>query len=260
MNRQTIRRTSAAGAFGAVLASAGLFGAFNGGLGSSSPGRALERPAGRQGVEPAVASRPSARSVASPVVRPRPPVSVASATVAPVDPNQPAARHAEGRPGATYTVNVYGGWVEPGCVPTNAAPPANGSTHLTVLCTLTYTGTWVAQAIERIDGELGSDFSVAATNDYWFVGRDADDNTCGSLHVRETLTTAPSGAAHAVGTIIGGTGDWAGSTGTVLIDGSANAGAGVGGYSGTWTRPGTPKAASPVPCVPPPASAVPPAN
>ena len=60
-----------------------------------------------------------------------------------------------------------------------------------------------------------------------------------------------TGATYGLDTIVSGTGDWAGSTGQFVVDGSVHGGPGIGGYHGTWTRPGTPRTATNVPCLPP---------
>lgn len=160
---------------------------------------------------------------------------------------------------SSYSTAVYGAWVQPACVPTSAAPSADKPTHIVLVCTLTYTGSWTAQVIEYIEGDVSSDFVATGTNEYYIYGRDGRDNTCGSLHVLENVTVdALTSATHAVGTILGGTGDWVGSTGTVLVDGSIFGGPGIGGYSGTWTRPGTPKPVTSIPCVPPQPTDLPP--
>jgi hypothetical protein len=160
---------------------------------------------------------------------------------------------------SSYSTPIYGAWVQPGCLPTSAAPSADKPTHITIVCTLTYTGSWTGQAIEYIEGDAQTDLVLVGTNDYYVYGRDGRDNTCGSLHVLENVTVdALTSATHSIGRILGGTGDWVGSTGTVLIDGSVWGGPGVGGYSGTWTRPGHPKPVASVPCVPPAPTNLPP--
>lgn len=62
---------------------------------------------------------------------------------------------------------------------------------------------------------------------------------------------AATGAVYGLDTITSGTDDWAGSQGRFVVDGSVFGAPGVGGYHGTWTRPGTPHAATNIPCVPP---------
>ncbi|MEY2569032.1 MAG: hypothetical protein QOE35_3561 [Actinomycetota bacterium] len=130
---------------------------------------------------------------------------------------------------------------------------SGSSTHFSLICEMAYTGTWTGHVIELIDADLAADGSVAGTNDYFIYARAAADNTCGSLHVREHVTNdpPPDGSARAVGTILAGTGDWAGSTGTAFISGTVLGGAGIGGYSGSWERPLPRTAPSSVPCLPP---------
>lgn len=155
-----------------------------------------------------------------------------------------------------YATSVQGGWIQPGCAFTSAAPAANGSTHVEGTCTLTSTGTWAGQEVEHVQGDIAPDLQITGTNDYDLYGRDATDNTCGSIRVHEILSVdGATGALFGLDTIISGTGDWAGSSGQFVVDGSVFGGPGFGGYHGTWIRPGTPKPPTNIPCVPSPAQA-----
>ena len=167
------------------------------------------------------------------------------------------AGHAAGRPSTkprAYTTDVSGGWVQAGCVPVERPTISEGRTHVSLVCEMAYSGTWTANVIEFIEGDLDADGSFAGTNDYFIGGRSPADNTCGWLHARERVTAEapPSGSSRGVGEILSGTGDWAGSTGMALISGAVLGGGGIGGYSGTWTRPVRSNASADVPCTPGP--------
>ena len=153
----------------------------------------------------------------------------------------------------TYTTDVAGGWVQAGCVPVEP-PMLAAATHFSLVCEMAYSGTWTAKVIEFIEGDIARDGSFSGTNDYYVGGRAAADNTCGWLHAREHVTSEapPIGASRGTGEILSGTADWKGSSGVALIAGSVLGGAGVGGYSGTWTRPVRHRAAGGVPCTPGP--------
>ncbi len=147
--------------------------------------------------------------------------------------------------------DVSGGWVQAPCVPTSIDPLTDPK-PLSVVCEMVYNGTWTGNVIEHINAVINADGSVTGTNDYVLTGR-AEDNTCGTLTFHEDVTggAAPNGTARGVGRIVSGTGDWAGSSGIALISGFVVGGAGVGGYSGTWTRPAVNVAERAAPCVPP---------
>lgn len=88
---------------------------------------------------------------------------------------------------------------------------------------------------------MDEDLSLKSQDDIFLYGR-ASDGTCGSLHIRQTITVAgDTSELKGVATIVGGTGDCVGSTGTYRTTGIFNAGVGNGTYSGAWRRPGTPK-------------------
>jgi hypothetical protein len=81
----------------------------------------------------------------------------------------------------------------------------------------------------------------SGTIDETFIGRSSDGGT-GTLHLAETFTV--NGAAntlHIDATILGGTGDFVGSSGEIRFDGlDLPTGQGEGTYTGIWHRPGSP--------------------
>ena len=134
--------------------------------------------------------------------------------------------------------NARGSWVETGgaCTPQGV----DGSVlHLTCTATATAVGTWVGVWVENADLYLDVNTEdVWGTADETFTGR-ASDGTIGSLHILEQVQIEGSDSSlSGQGRIVGGTGDWAGSSGTYTAIGF-NPAVGFGAYEAKWIRPTT---------------------
>lgn len=154
--------------------------------------------------------------------------------------------------GPTYVTHAAGGYVETGgpCGPADrpavpAVPPSTPLQPIHMWCTGTavadgtWTGTWVEQVEGYLDPNTGSSVGTA---DETLTGLDPGDGTHGSLHVIEHFTVDGSTSTlTCTGTIVGGTGDWDGSSGTYACEG-INVLPGHGGWRATWVRPGHPAA------------------
>ena len=149
-----------------------------------------------------------------------------------------------------YAVPVSGTWAVTGCVPTSVPTSPAFPLALTGDCTGGASGSWTGLTVDRTTATMDQDLSLRSRDDITLYGR-ADDGTCGSLHVRQIVTVAgDTSELKGVATIVGGTGDWAGSTGSYTTTGILNGGIGEGTYAGAWRRPGAPKPVQTADCRP----------
>lgn len=100
-----------------------------------------------------------------------------------------------------------------------------------------WTGTWTGVTYYRVKGtfDLLTGQGVGDLTET-FTGCSADGGH-GRLSFVEHLTVGPGGVTHIDTRLVHGTGDFAGTTGAVTFDGTANTVSGSGTYSGWWTRP-----------------------
>jgi len=154
------------------------------------------------------------------------------------------------RPVPTYTTAVSGDWYVTGCAPTSVPSSPTFPMKLTGVCTGEATGSWTGLVVDHTRAVMDEDLTLRSQDDIHLSGR-AADGTCGSLHIRQTITVAgETSELKGVATIVGGTGDWVGSTGSYRTSGVLNAGVGLGTYSGVWRRPGTPTSVEALDCRP----------
>jgi hypothetical protein len=150
----------------------------------------------------------------------------------------------------SYTTVLTGDWYSTGCVPTSVPPSASFPMRLAGVCTGSADGSWTGVEVDHAVGVLGSDLGLRSVDDIRLYGR-ASDGTCGSLHIRQTITVdGTTSALKGVATILSGSGDWVGSTGTYTTDGVFNGGVGNGTYAGQWRRPAPPKQVAAQDCRP----------
>jgi len=140
------------------------------------------------------------------------------------------------------TQNVVGGWVgELPCPYTALSPAAGGLTNVPFECVsgTTWDGAWVGHTVYRAVGTMNvltGDFH--ATLDETLTGVIAATHAPGTLHLLGTVDVdGDTGECVVHERIVGGTGAFAGSIGTVEFDGNQLATVlGHGGYHGTWTH------------------------
>lgn len=167
---------------------------------------------------------------------------------------------------AAVTVTVRGGWVNdlPAayCNPTKATTgPGLPPTRVTLHCLAgaafngSFMGHGIATTVQTVDTGPPVNTatpSVSGSFDEWFYGMYWADGSIGGLHFRGTFSiSSKDGTFFATATIVGGTCDFAGATGSLTFNGySTN-----GGYSGSLTLPAPPDGFTPStsPCVVPPA-------
>ena len=138
---------------------------------------------------------------------------------------------------------VRGGWF--GALPcpfTSVSPPASSSTVVPFECVSgsMWDGAWAGQTAYRLVGTMDLvSGDIHATLDETLVGMVSATRRPGLLHLAGTVDV--DGATDTLVVwerIIGGSGAFAGSSGTVVFDGfQAAAVVGHGGYHGTWTHP-----------------------
>lgn len=130
-------------------------------------------------------------------------------------------------------IEVEGEFVSLGGLPTGY-DPATGT--ITAVAFSTASGDWNGSWYEQLEFMLDPQTSDATgTALQIFTGR-ASDGTAGSLSVLEHFTV--DGATHVLhgeGQILGGSGDWEGSRGYYVADGTVS-GIGPGTWSAHWIR------------------------
>jgi hypothetical protein len=142
----------------------------------------------------------------------------------------------------SITDNVIGGWVgELPCPYTSLSPFAGGSTGVPFECVsgTTWDGAWVGHTVYRAVGTMNlitGDFH--ATLDETLTGMVAAAHAPGTLHLLGTVDVdGLTGACVVHERMVGGTGAFEGSSGTVEFDGNQVATVlGHGGYHGRWTH------------------------
>jgi hypothetical protein len=140
------------------------------------------------------------------------------------------------------TQTVIGGWIgELPCPFTSAAPSADNQSAVPFECVsgTTWDGAWVGHTVYRAVGTVdlvSGDFH--ATLDETLTGLVAATRQAGTLHLLGTVdVVGATGECVVHERMVGGTGAFAGSTGTVEFDGNQVAVAlGHGGYHGTWSH------------------------
>lgn len=117
----------------------------------------------------------------------------------------------------------------------NSSMRAVGVSHWTG--SLTTVNTYEMYVEFTTDPETGA-FSGRGWVDEWLTGR-AADGSVGSLHQIQTFEFYTDSSVVFDIDIVGGTGDWAGSSGHATATGYAGvlAAGSHGGYSGEWIRP-----------------------
>lgn len=143
------------------------------------------------------------------------------------------------KPPPTYTVHVGGSWIELGgeCHPASLTDTEQGTVgHLYCTGTASTQGDVDGLWIEHVDGHLNADGSSYGFIQECFTGYAPADGTKGTLFVDEWYQTNTLLVTQAHALIIGGAGDWAGSTGT-YYDHGVDLPPGFGGWEAYWTRP-----------------------
>ena len=137
----------------------------------------------------------------------------------------------------TPATAVRGGWVNDlSCVPRGLSatddPAAFG-----IECSGSslWDGDFLGRTILHLHGTIALSGRMEGTYDEVLFGTYAGDHSHGALHTHGYFVVDENAAFLARATIVNGTCDWAGSTGTMAYDGfSTN-----GGYVGEWVRPST---------------------
>ena len=155
---------------------------------------------------------------------------------------------------AAVTITVRGGWVNDApavfCNPSNATvgpgvPPS--AVTLRCLAGALFDGSFMGHSIATTVQTARTSLSVTGTIDAWLYGMYWVDGSVGGLHYKGSYSiSSADGSFTATTTIVGGTCDFAGSTGTLNFSGyTLN-----GGYSGSWILPVAPNGYTPgSPCV-----------
>ena len=142
---------------------------------------------------------------------------------------------------ASVTITVRGGWVSDAanayCDPTTVkVGPGTPPSYVVTQCIggQAVDGSFMGHSIVNTTETLYTNGAISGSFDEWIYGVYWGDLSQGGLHVRGTFNvSATDGGFVATGTIVGGTCDFAGSSGTLNSTGYvAN-----GGYSGSWTLP-----------------------
>jgi hypothetical protein len=142
-------------------------------------------------------------------------------------------------PVRTYDTQLSGVWTVTGCAPTSVPTSASFPMPLTGVCTGQSQGTWNGLVVDHNRATMGEDLGLTSQDDIQLTGV-ASDGTCGTLHIRQRITVAgDTSELKGVATILSGTGDWVGSTGSYKTYGTFDAGIGEGSLEGVWRRPGT---------------------
>jgi hypothetical protein len=141
------------------------------------------------------------------------------------------------------TEDVVGGWLgELPCPFTSVAPSAGSATTVAFVCVsgTTWDGSWVGHTVYRVAGTLDvASGDIHATIDETLNGLVSATRAAGTLHLVGTVDVdGATGAIVVRERIVGGTGAFEGSSGTVEFDGAQVAlVVGHGGYQGTWAHP-----------------------
>ena len=142
------------------------------------------------------------------------------------------------RPATTYTTALAGAWTVTGCAPTSVPTSADFPMPFTSICSGQSQGSWNGLVVDHNEALMGEDLGLTSHDDIDLTGI-ASDGSCGTLHIRQSITVAgDTSELKGVATILSGTGDWVGSTGSYTTYGTFNAGVGEGSYEGIWRRPG----------------------
>lgn len=141
------------------------------------------------------------------------------------------------------TEGVVGGWFNGlPCPFTAAEPPASNSSTVAFECMSgsIWDGSWVGHTLYRVAGTLDVvTGDIHATVDETLLGVVSATRAAGTLHLVGTADVdGETGTLIVRERIVGGTGAFEGSSGTVVFDGAQVAlVAGHGGYQGSWTHP-----------------------
>ncbi|MDP9182545.1 MAG: hypothetical protein M3P04_07210 [Actinomycetota bacterium] len=158
---------------------------------------------------------------------------------------------ASARPSRYRTTPVSGSWFVTGCVPTKAPSGVGFPMTLEARCVGEVTGGWTGYYTDDERGTEDSTLSMHLRGVLTLYGT-ASDGTCGSLRIAtRTETDGSTDVEHSTGTIVGGTGDWAGSRGTYRTTGQFDTAEGNGDYQGSWLRPRSAPQGRSSPCLPP---------
>jgi hypothetical protein len=142
---------------------------------------------------------------------------------------------------ATRTTPIRGGWFSALPAVVTAVDAERSSTRSVGVShwtgSLTTVNTYVMELEFAFDVETGTT-TARGRVDEWSTGR-AADGSVGSLHTIQTFDLYADNSVVFDIRIVGGTGDWTGSSGHMTATGYAGVlGAGAhGGYSGRWARP-----------------------
>lgn len=142
---------------------------------------------------------------------------------------------------ATTTITVRGGWFTDAaasyCNPTATTMDPGFPPSYVVLHCITgqaVDGSFMGHSVATTITKVNSNTGATGTFDEWIYGMYWGDGSVGGLHVRGTFTiSSVDGGFSSTGTIVGGTCDFAGSTGTLNSTGYGV----TGGYSGSWILP-----------------------
>jgi hypothetical protein len=146
--------------------------------------------------------------------------------------------HVKPKPATTYDTALSGVWTVTGCAPTSVPSSVSFPMPLTSVCAGQSQGSWNGLVIDHNKALMGEDLGLTSQDDIELRGA-AADGSCGTLHIRQAITVAgDTSELKGVATIVSGTGDWVGSTGSYTTNGTFNAGVGEGSYEGVWRRPG----------------------
>ena len=142
-----------------------------------------------------------------------------------------------------HAEDVVGGWVGELPCPFTSLTPGSGSTTTAAFeCVsgTTWDGVWTGHTMYRVAGTLDVvSGDMHATIDETLIGLVAATQATGTLHLLGAVdVVGATGAAVVRERIVGGTGAFLRSSGTVEFDGTQVALAvGHGGYRGTWIHP-----------------------
>lgn len=151
---------------------------------------------------------------------------------------------------ASTTVTVRGGYINDAVGPCNPVTaktgPGTPPSYATVSCLggSLYNGALSGHTVINLKATFYTNGNATGTFDEWFYGTYTADRTVGGIHWKGSFSiNGATGAFQASAAIVGGTCDFAGSSGSMSYTGhEVN-----GGYVGTWTRPST---TSRMPCNP----------
>lgn len=162
-----------------------------------------------------------------------------------------SATAASAGPARYRTTRVSGSWFVTGCMPTRAPSGVGFPIALEGRCVGQVIGDWTGYYTDDERGTEDDSLSLRLRG-VVTVYAQASDGTCGTLRIAtRTVTDGATDVEHSTGTIVGGTGDWAGSRGSYRTGGQFDTAEGNGDYHGTWLRPrGAPQGRSSR-CLPP---------